>query len=340
MNCGEAVAEQPMNPSHPRVQRRLASLRASFAKSARQQREKHERELQDAGEIGRTHNLGEVVGIYAEKRRDVGGWGIFLFMLILLCGISGVGMLGQQLLKSLPPAEHDLGVAINVGLFLGLAALLIFAVWLARRPPRYGWLYVYTEGFFVAQQKANLPDTVRWEDVDSLYTVWKNNFDPASEDSTPRFIAYRVLLTDQRELTIPFSYRSMLDPYAPLGPLFASILPTPVAETLPQYPSIDQALQEPITQRKLPAATQAFHAGHPVEFGPLRLDWLGLTLDQGAKTLAWNEVKSVTADRDTLVVRQKERGSAWATLPLNDLPDVFVLFSLLKQSGIGQYGRP
>jgi hypothetical protein len=329
-----ADEQRPVNsvqPTNPRVERRLERLRASFEERSRRERERYERELRDAAEIGHRYSLGEVVGVYAEKRSDNGsGWGIFLFMLIFLVGVSVVGLASSQLIETSPPDRLGQNVTIAAGLILGLIALLIFSIWLMRRQPTYGWLYAFTDGIALLQRRSGPPDLVRWDEVVGLYTTWRNVFNPVSEDSEPRFAGYRARLTESRDLTIPVSYRNMLDPYAPLSPLFASILPSPVAETLPSHPTIGQVVEQNIIQRKLPDALNALRAGHPVDFGELRLDSLGLVLDQGRKTLAWSDLKSVTSAQDTLIIRQKGHRSAWAKLLLTETPNAVILFALLR----------
>jgi hypothetical protein len=144
-----------------------------------------------------------------------------------------------------------------------------------------------------------------------------------------------VRLTDGRDLPKPVSDRNMLDPYAPLSLLFASMLPSPVAETLPSHPSIGQVVEQNIMQRKLPDALNAIRAGHPVDFGELRLDSLGLVIDQGRKTLAWSDLVSITSEQDTIIIRQKGHRSAWAKLPITETPNAVILFALLRSLNEG-----
>ena len=115
------------------------------------------------------------------------------------------------------------------------------------------------------------------------HNVWKNVFNPVSEDSEPRFVAYRLRLRDGRDLTLPLSYRNMLDPYAAIGPLLTAILPSPVAQTLPAHLDLGQLFERYIVQRKLPEMLQAFRGGHPVDFGELRLDSIGLSPIRGGR---------------------------------------------------------
>jgi hypothetical protein len=330
-----------VNPSNPRVQGRLASLRTSFEERGRQQRQKYERELRDAAEIGRLQTLGEIAGIYAEKRSDNGrGWGIFLFLLILLCGIGGVGQVSIQLLQALPLAQLPMGVAIIIGLIAALVALLLFSWWLMRRQPTYAWLYAYAEGLAVPGRRGGPPDLIRWEAAESLYNLWQNIFNPASEESEPRFVGYRLRLANGREQTFPLSYRNMLDPYASVVPLLTSVLPAPVAETLLSYPTIGQVLEQSVAQRKLPELLGLFRGGHPVDFGDLRLDSLGLVTDQGRKTLMWSEVQSIAPEQDAILIKQNGHRSAWAQFSVTEMPNSVVFFALLAQTGAGQTARP
>lgn len=330
-----------MNPNNPRVQRRLANLRDRFEERSQQQRQKYARELQDAAEVGRPYELGDVVSVYAQKRSDNGsGWGILLFMLILLCGITSVVLSSEQLLKTTSPAQKPTAIMIVVGLVLGLALLLVFSVWLMRRRPSYNWLYAYAEGLAMPARRGGTLDVIRWNGVESLYNVWKNVFNPVSEDSEPRFVAYRLGLRSGRDLTLPLSYRNMLDPYAEIGPLLTAIMPAPVAQTLPAHLDLGQLFERYIVQRKLPEMLQAFRGGHPVEFGELRLDYIGLVIDQGRKTLPWQDVQSITPEKDTIVIKQQGQRSAWAKIPITETPNAAVLFALLTQTGVGQAAHP
>ncbi|HEV8190833.1 MAG TPA: DUF6585 family protein [Ktedonobacterales bacterium] len=321
-----------MNPSKPRVQRRLASLRTSFEARGRQQRRKYERALRDASEIGRLHALGDMMGIYAEKRSDNGrGWGIFLFLLILLCGIGG-GQVSVRLLRALPPAQLPMSVAIIAGLIAALVALLVFSWWLMRRQPTYAWIYAYAEGLAVPGRRGGSPDLVSRDAIESLYNVWQNICNPVSEESEPRFVGYRVRLTDGRELTFPLSYRNMLDLHAAIRPVLSGLLPSPVVETMLTYPTLGEVLERSVVQRKLPEMLRTFRGGHPVDFGELRLDALGLVTDQGRKTLLWSDVQSITPEQGTIVIKQNDHRSAWAEFPVTEMPNAVVFFALLAQT--------
>jgi hypothetical protein len=301
----------------------------SFEERSRLQRRKYERELRAAVEIGRLRSLGDVVGVYAEKRSDNGaGWGILLFMLIFLVGISVVVLTSTRLIEASSPDQLGQNVMITAGLILGLIALLIFSIWLMRRQPTYDWLYAYSEGFAIPQRRAGESDVVRWGDVESLYNIWRRVFNPLSEESEPRFAGYRVRLTDGRELTISLNHRNMLDPYAPLGPLFARILPLPVAGTLPLYPTIGEVVEQGVIRRKLPAALHALRGGRPIDFGELRLDSVGLTMDQGRKTLGWSDLQSITLEQDSIVVKQNGHRSAWSKIPIAETPNAVILLAL------------
>src|SRR5262249_25618939 len=154
--------------------------------------------------------------------------------------ITAVGLLSEQLLKTASPAHMPAAIVTVAGLILGLVVLLMFSVWLMRRRPSYTWLYAYLEGLAIPAGRGGPPDLIRWERIESLYNVWQNVFNAASEDSEPRFVAYRLRLIDGHDVVFPLSYRNMLDPYAEIGPLLTSILPGPVAETLPSHPTLGQ----------------------------------------------------------------------------------------------------
>jgi hypothetical protein len=327
------------NPSDPRVQRRLARLRTKFEAESHKQRQKYERELRHAAETGRLYALGDVVGIYAEKCSDNGavlGGVIMVALLIFGLFFVGGGSTAIAFIQSLW-VTHP---ARLIGLIATLVALLLLSLRLMRRQPTYAWYYAYTGGLAAARRSGGPPDLFRWDAVESLYNVWQDVFNPVSEDSEPRFVGYRLRLADGREQTFPLSYRNMLDPYAEIGPILTTILPAPVARTLPSHPTLGQLLERTIVERKLPDVLRAFRGGRPVDFGDLRLDSRGLVMEQGRNTLAWGDVRSIAPEKDMIVVKQNGRRRPWHKFPITDMPNAAVLFALLAETGAGQAAHP
>jgi hypothetical protein len=327
------------NPSDPRVQRRLARLRTKFDAENHKQRQKYERELRDAAETGRLYALGDVVGIYAAKCSDNGAVlggvimvALFVFGLFFVAGGSTAIAFIQSLWVTHP--------ARLIGLIATLVALLLLSLRLMRRQPTYVWHYAYTGGLAAARRSGRPPDVIPWDAVESLYNVWQDVFNPVSEDSEPRFVGYRLRLADGREQTFPLSYRNMLDPYAEIGPILTTILPAPVARTLPSHPTLGQVLERTIVQRKLPDVLRAFRGGRPVDFGELRLDSRGLVTEQGRNMLAWGDVCSIAPEKDMIVVKQNGCRRAWHKFRITDMPNAAVLFALLAETGAGQTAHP
>jgi len=320
---------------NPSVRRRLARLRTKFDAENHKQRQKYERELRDAAETGRRYGVGDVVGIYAAKCSDNGAvWGGVIMVVLLVFGLFFVGGGGTAiaLIQSLW-LTHP---ARLIGFIATLVALLLLSLWLKRQQPSYAWLYAYTDGLVGARRGGGPPDLIRWDAVESLYNVWQDVFNPVSEAFEPRFVGYRLRLVDGREQTFPLSYRNMLDPYAEIGPILATILPAPVAQTLPSHPTLGQVLERTIVRRKLPEALRAFRGGRPVDFGDLRLDARGLGTQQGRNTLAWGDVRSIAPEKNMIVVKRNGYHWAWHKFPITDMPNAAVLFALLAETGAGQ----
>jgi hypothetical protein len=70
-----------------------------------------------------------------------------------------------------------------------------------------------------------------------------------------------------------------------------------------------------VAKAKFPASLQQLYAGHPVEFGPLKMDAQGLTSRSG--TLAWTDVGRIRFFHGTLIVEDRSKRSVMSegTLP-------------------------
>jgi hypothetical protein len=99
------------------------------------------------------------------------------------------------------------------------------------------------------------------------------------------------------------------------------------------------ALTGTLTEMMLPSYRQAFQAGYPVDFGPLRLDGYGVHTASGS--LPWYEVESLSwkagilaSDRAFLMVRRRGGLLAWAKVPIEDIKNYGVLIEDIKNYGV------
>ena len=171
-----------------------------------------------------------------------------LFILALLCSLFGVPVVFMDL------GVHPSSVLIAHSiLFLGALAgglALSCALWM--RPPRSLWLYAYTDGVAVGSVDTIEHTIIRWDDVTDLRAVWSTRFNPVSEALEPRLTAYQLSVYDGRSVAIPSTMRNRLDPYPDVGRLIRALVPPSVAQTIPQFPGIDDLLQPHLTQHGPP----------------------------------------------------------------------------------------
>jgi hypothetical protein len=91
-----------------------------------------------------------------------------------------------------------------------------------------------------------------------------------------------------------------------------------------------EKVQEAITELRLPEARAQIRAGREVAFGDLRVSADGLH-KKGGDVLPWDEVKKVTVEGGSLIVRNYKGWLAWYTVPLQKVPNAGVLQALVDE---------
>jgi hypothetical protein len=231
-------------PIRPEAERRLQQ---GFQKRVDRQYRAYESQHRQATTLGVTFRLGELEGIFAEKLRsaseNVGGT---LFLLFLLFNIFGVPLVFTE--TGLYPS--GVIIAHSVLALVILLGGLVLSGWLWLRPPQYLWLYAFSDGVAMGSPQSIDQNVIRWRDVTDVRPVWENQFNPVSEESEPRLVAYRLTVYDGRTVAIPGTLRNMLDPYAPVGRVIGALVPASVGQTIPRFPVIGEIIQPHLTQRE------------------------------------------------------------------------------------------
>ncbi len=100
-------------------------------------------------------------------------------------------------------------------------------------------------------------------------------------------------------------------------------------DSLPRLSELANLIQARTRPFLLSTALSALEGGGTVDFGELLVLPLGLKVKKG--TLAWDEVKEIVCDDQTLVVYQKNKGKKWCTLKVSEVPNYHVIPSLVNQ---------
>jgi hypothetical protein len=311
-------------PIRPEAQLRLQQ---GFQKRVDQQSRKYASQHQQAVTLATAFHLGELQGIFALKqqnaRETIGG---ILFILLMLCGIFGVPLVGIALNGH--PSGATIARSVLFLAVLGGGLVLSGSLWL--RPPRYLWLYAFSEGLAVGSAKSIQEHIVRWDHVTEIREVWTNLFSPVSEESVLRCTAYQLRLHDGRAVVVPRTFQNMLDPYRSVGRLISALVPSAVAQAMPSFPVIDDVIKQHLTHHVLPGALAAYQAGRALSFGELTVSTMGVTLRSDQPLLLWSDVKQITMENGALTIsRQSSRKPD--QLALLEIPNVRVLEVLLNE---------
>lgn len=311
-------------PIRPEAQRRLE---AGFQRHIQRQTQRHLSQIEQSALFAREQHLGEVIGLYAVKIPNK--WatlsGSFL-ILVTVCGPFGFVSL-IQILRQSPTLPNILGGILFLLLLLGG---IILAIAIIRRGPHYRWLYIFTDGFALGSHPVSNFVFTRWDSVKEVWNIWTNVFNFVSEDHDPWFVAYKICLTDGREIQIPRSYSNMLDPYPDVGPLIRGFVPQAVATTIPTFPRIDDIIDQFLILRFFREARANFDAGRTVVFGDVQVDSLGIQLQADRSVLFWNDIRQITFEKGILKIQRKSSRSS-EQLPIAEIPNVAVLEHLLQE---------
>jgi hypothetical protein len=114
--------------------------------------------------------------------------------------------------------------------------------WLGREPRRRVWLYAFTEGFLLRDDR--LPDAgpARWSQVAEVGEVWTKVY--TEDDVRLELTAYRLRMSDGRALEVTRSFRNVQDPYGEVGQLLRGLAPGSLGKTMPRFPTIDKIIAD------------------------------------------------------------------------------------------------
>lgn len=92
---------------------------------------------------------------------------------------------------------------------------------------------------------------------------------------------------------------------------------------------ISDTIQRHIIQHQLPLMLAQFHRGQIIDFGPIKLDQIGITA--GKKSMLWQEVESLRIQMGMINIRQRGQRRPWARVAAAKTANAFLLAVLVDQ---------
>jgi hypothetical protein len=92
---------------------------------------------------------------------------------------------------------------------------------------------------------------------------------------------------------------------------------------------INDTIQRNVLQRRLPQALAQFHRGQVIDFGPIKLDQIGITA--GKKSMLWQEVESMRMQWGMITIRQRGQRKPWVRIAAAKTANAFLLTVLVDQ---------
>jgi len=202
-------------------------------------------------------------------------------------------------MTSLEAADQDMTGLYLIVLPLGLL-LLALGIYYLFYPVIFGsWrIYIYSEGF--VYKRGMKIDVVRWDHIQAAW-MWniKHYRNGIYAGTTHK---YTVLRGDGLKITLNDKFSGV----ERLG---------------------DRISQE-ITNYSLPRMIRDYHAGKSIFFGPLQVNVQGIsTISQ---QLSWPRVQEVSIVQKVIKVREKGEFKDWTSVPVEQVPNAFVLTALVN----------
>jgi hypothetical protein len=163
-------------------------------------------------------------------------------------------------------------------------------------------VYVGTDGLM--RVKGNQAESIRWDQIAAVqkaFTKMQNNY----------FLkAFILLRSDRSALTLEKSFKD--------------------------FNELGKTIEEEVTRRMLPGAVAAYNAGSPVNFGAIMVSYQGISVQNGQKTLGWNEFKTIKVYDGRVTIKKQGAMLDWEKLLIPQVPNLCVLVALIDYITRGQ----
>lgn len=187
----------------------------------------------------------------------------------------------------------SLVVGVIAGLIFGGMGLYCLWSFIASRGTRVG---VFADGF--TYTRAGKTASARWSEVAAItQRIVRSRY-----YGIPIWTSYRYDLTLANGQRVRFD--TMIGKVAKLG----------------------ETAQAQIANALLPRAIETYRQGLALPFGKFSVSQAGIA--NGNETLPWTELESMTFQNGRLIIKKRGKRLSWASAPVYQIPNVYVLRSL------------
>ncbi len=107
-------------------------------------------------------------------------------------------------------------------------------------------------------------------------------------------------------------------------------LPLVLDKTFDGFEELGAEIEREVTRHLLPGAIAAYEAGHAVSFGPVSATVQGLSVQEGRKTLPWEELGEVYVDNGFTTIKKRGALLTWEKLSISQMLNLCVFLPLVK----------
>src|SRR5260221_1651433 len=90
-----------------------------------------------------------------------------------------------------------------------------------------------------------------------------------------------------------------------------------IPSTYKNFNELGKTIEEEVTRRLFPEAIASYNAGNQVNFGSIQVSYQGISVQNGQKALAWNELKTII-EAGGPHARQREQSTLCITSSLTN----------------------
>lgn len=107
-------------------------------------------------------------------------------------------------------------------------------------------------------------------------------------------------------------------------------MPLVLDKTFDGFGELGAEIEREVTRHLLPGAIAAYEAGQAVSFGPVSATFQGLSVQEGRKTLPWEELGEVYVDKGFTTIKKRGALLTWEKLSVSQMLNLCVFIPLVK----------
>ncbi len=274
--------------------------------------------------LAATYRLGAPIAQYKSATGGI----IFRNILVALLGILCIATIFTGF-------NYDTIVLFIVGLILVFYAVRRFSV-----AKRNRGVSIHTGSEGLLHVAGDTVDVMRWDAVSEAWMHFRKNYltSPWSiygmfvnVDSSNNGITLSKSFGAARRSSNWYYTRYSFDKYVLRRADGSELM---IDKAFSKFKQLSKDLEQGLIAYMMPRLLAAYNAGQTVQFGGITLNTQGMSLYGGQITMSWPELLDVKSGNGYLYIRWKKQGKMLASserVPMNNVPNVFVMQALVKQ---------